>query len=183
MVDGSSISSKRLFEQEIKKIESIRNNWQMQAMLLDMRYYLADEVLVKTDRASMKYSLEVRCPLLDYRIVDYSFCLPHSFKYHGGKKKYILKDIVYDLVPKELLDRPKKGFGVPLTKWLREDLKKQLMRYADKQILRRQGIFVPEKIHEFIGKMMVSDLSVYSSILWGFLVFQMWYQKYIEDLW
>ncbi len=183
LVVGDSISSKYAYERDIKQIDSIKDNWQIQRMLLDMRYYLADEVLVKTDRASMRYSLEVRCPLLDYRIVEYSFRIPHAFKYNRRDKKYILKDIVYDMVPKELLDRPKKGFGVPLVKWLREDLNSSLMRYADKEILRRQGIFREEKIHEFIGRMMRSELSVYNSVLWGFMIFQMWYQKYIEDLW
>ena len=183
MIVGESESSKRIYEQEIKKIEELKDNWQMQRMLLDMRYYMADEVLVKTDRASMKYSLEVRCPLLDYRVVEYSFRLPQEFKYVGKTKKRILKDLTYEWVPRELLERPKKGFGVPLTKWLREELHGQLLRYADKTILQRQGIFVPEKIQEFIQMLMRSELSVYSSILWGFFVFQMWYQEYVEDLW
>lgn len=155
----------------------------MQCMLLDMRYYMADEVLVKTDRASMKYSLEVRCPILDYRVAEYNFRLPHKFKYQGKSKKRILKDLVYEMVPRKLLDCPRKGFGVPLAKWLREDLKGQLLRYADETILRQQGIFRPEKIWEFIRKLMVSDVSVYNSILWGFFTFQKWYQEYVEDLW
>lgn len=183
MVIGTSLSSKREYEKKIKEIDWLKNNWQMQRMLLDMRYYMADEVLVKTDRASMKYSLEVRCPILDYRVAEYSFRLPHKFKYQGKTKKRILKDLVYEMVPGELLDRPKKGFGVPLAKWLREDLNGQLLRYADETILRRQGIFRPERIREFIRKLMVSDVSVYNSILWGFFTFQMWYQEYVEDLW
>lgn len=144
----------------------------MQRMLLDMRYYMADEILVKTDRASMKYSLEVRCPILDYRVVEYSFRLPQEFKYKGKTKKRILKDLAYEWVPGELLDRPKKVFGVPLTKWLREDLNGQLLRYADEKVKKKQGIFVSEKIQEFIRKLMISELSVYSSILWGFLYFK-----------
>ena len=183
MVIGDSQSSKYEYEESIHQILSLHDNWQMQKMLLDMRYYLCDEVLVKMDRASMRYSLEVRCPILDYRIIEYSFRIPHQFKYKSGKKKYILKDIAYDKVPQKLLDRPKMGFGVPLANWLREDLHEPLCRYADKEILRRQDIFNPEKVWEFINKMMYSDVSLYNSVLWGFLVFQMWYQKYIEDLW
>ena len=183
MIYGNSISSKRSLESDFKNIPELENDWQMQKMLLDMRYYLADEVLVKMDRASMKYSLEVRCPLLDYRIVEYSLRLPLTYKYHKHEKKYILKDVLYEMVPKELLDRPKKGFGVPLVQWMRNELYNPLMRYADKKILEKQGIFRPEKIHEFICKMMVSDISVYNSVLWGFLMFQMWYQEHVEDLW
>lgn len=183
MIVGDSVSAKYAFEDKIFEIDSIYDNWQMKRMLLDMRYYLADEVLVKTDRASMKYSLEIRCPLLDFRVVEYSFAIPHEFKYYKKNKKWILKDLVYEMVPKELLERPKKGFGVPLTKWLREELNDKLLRYADKDILKKQGIFQPEKINEFIQKLMLSNLSVYSSVLWGFFVFQVWYQEYIEDLW
>ena len=66
---------------------------------------------------------------------------------------------------------------------MRGELYSQLLRYADANILRKQAIFEPNKVQEMVVKMMVSDLSVYNSILWGFLVFQMWYQEYIEDLW
>lgn len=183
MVLGKSVSSKYAFEQEIHKIDSLADNWQMQRMLLDMRYYMADEVLVKMDRASMKYSLEVRCPILDHRIVEYSFRLPQTFKYKVGNKKRILKDLAYEEIPRKLLDRPKKGFGVPLVKWLRGEMYNQLLRYADETILKQQGIFEPKKVQELISQMLISDLSVYNSILWGFFVFQMWYQEYIEDLW
>ena len=158
-------------------------NWQERRMLLDMQTYLPDEILAKTDRASMKYSLEVRCPILDYRIIEESFKIPHKFKYHRFDKKHILKELTYDYVPKELLDRPKKGFGVPLRKWLRTVLKKEIAHYADKSILKRQGIFVPEAVWELIAHQEKSDKIMYSSMLWSFYVFQKWYQMYIEDLW
>lgn len=158
-------------------------NWQERRMLLDMQTYLPDEILAKTDRASMKYSLEVRCPLLDYRIIEESFRIPHQYKYHRFDKKHILKELTYDYVPKELLDRPKKGFGVPLRKWLRTVLKDEIAHYADKAILKRQGIFVPEAVWELIAHQEKSDKIMYSSMLWSFYVFQKWYQMYIEDLW
>ena len=158
-------------------------NWQERRMILDLMTYLPDEVLAKTDRASMKYSLEVRCPLLDYRIVEQSFSIPHKYKYTNGKKKYILKELTYRYVPKELLNRPKKGFGVPLRKWLRTVLKSEINRYADIDILRKQDIFVPEAVFELIRKQERSDKVIYSSMLWSFYVFQRWYQRYIEDLW
>ncbi len=158
-------------------------NWQERRMVLDMMTYLPDEVLAKTDRASMKYSLEVRCPLLDYRMVEQSFAIPHRYKYMRGDKKHILKALTYRYVPRELLDRPKKGFGVPLRKWLRTVLGPEIRKYADPVILKRQDIFVPAAVAELIRKQEKSDKIMYSSMLWSFYVFQRWYQMYIEDLW
>lgn len=152
-------------------------------MLLDLMTYLPDEVLAKTDRASMKYSLEVRCPLLDYRIVEQSFRIPHKYKYNYGRKKYILKKLANQYIPKELISGPKKGFGVPLKKWLRSVLKEDIKKYADQSILKKQDIFVPEAVAELMIKQEKSDKIMYSSMLWSFYVFQRWYQTYIEDLW
>lgn len=159
------------------------DNLQIKRMLLDMKSYLPDEILSKTDRASMKYSLEARVPLVDYRVIEYSFRIPHEFKYKKHEKKYILKDIAYDYVPKKLLDRPKQGFGVPLALWMRTTLNKELKMFADKEKLRKQGIFNSEGIWLFIDKLEQSNKSVYNSVLWSFFVFQRWYRKYIEDLW
>lgn len=168
------------FEEEDRLDES---DWQIKRMLLDMQTYLPDEVLCKMDRASMKYSLEVRCPLLDYRVIEYSFRIPQKYKYTHGDKKHILKELAYEYVPKELLERPKKGFGVPLRKWIRTVLHQQIMHYANGEILKKQGIFNPVELQRIIHKQKVSNKIVYSSILWSFYVFQRWYQCYIEDLW
>lgn len=161
----------------------LMGNWQERRMLLDMQTYLPDEVLCKMDRASMKYSLETRCPLLDYRVVECSFRIPHEFKYYHKSKKYILKDLAYEYVPKELLDRPKKGFGVPLRKWLRSVLKEEIENFARPEMLKKQGIFHADAIQRLRYMQEKSDKIVYSSILWSFYVFQRWYQYYIEDLW
>lgn len=156
-------------------------NWQTRRMLLDMCTYLPDEVLNKVDRASMYYSLETRAPLLDHNIVEYSFRLPHEYKYHHGEKKYILKQLAYDHIPKELLDMPKKGFGVPIAKWLRGPLKPQLMKYADKERLEKQGIFDSDGVNELCNTVEKNTSTIYSTVLWGFFCFQMWYEKYVEN--
>lgn len=158
-------------------------NWQERRMLLDMQTYLPDEILAKTDRASMKYSLEVRCPLLDYRLIEASLGISHSYKYHNFDKKHLLKELTYRYVPKTLLDRPKKGFGVPLRKWLRTVLRDEIAHYADTAILKRQDIFEPQAVQELMANQQKSDRIMYSSMLWSFYVFQKWYQMYIEDLW
>lgn len=158
-------------------------DWQERRMLLDMMTYLPDEVLAKTDRASMKYSMEVRCPFLDYRFVEQSFKIPQALKYHSFHKKYILKQLTYRYVPQALLDRPKMGFGVPLRKWLRTVLKEEIARFAGRSALQRQSIFVPEAVERLIAIQRKSDKIMYSSMLWSFYVFQLWYQMYIEDFW
>lgn len=162
--------------------EICADNLQEKRMLLDMLTYLPDEILAKTDRASMKYSLEVRSPLLDYRIVEWSFKVSHKLKYHNFDKKYLLKELTYDYVPKALLDRPKNGFGVPLKKWLRTVLKPVIAEYADPVKLKKQGIFNPESVRELIEKQEKSDSRIYSNLLWSFYIFQAWYCEYIEEL-
>lgn len=171
------------YEALIRDEKRIPDNWQLQRMILDMRYYLGDEVLQKVDRASMKYSLEVRCPLLDHRVLEYSFSLPHDYKYHNGEKKYILKQLLYDMVPRELVDRPKKGFGVPRRQWLMHELKDQLDMYTRTDAIEKQGIFSSDGINSIIDKMHKDAWWFYDQIVWGFLIFQMWYQEYVEDLW
>lgn len=178
MVLGDSKNAKYHREQEI----SVKD-WQIRRQLLDMMTSLPDDMLAKVDRASMKYSLEVRCPLLDYRIIELALRMPQNFKYMNFDKKHILKDITFEMVPKSLLDRPKKGFGVPLADWMRTKLHTQLLHYADKEILKKQGIFNADKVHEFLYCLERSDKSLYNTVLWSFYVFQMWYQEYMEDLW
>lgn len=160
-------------------------NWQIRRMLLDMDTYLPGDILCKVDRASMKYSLETRCPILDQDVMEYSFRIDHSFKYHRGDKKRILKDIAYDYIPRKLLDRPKTGFGVPLDKWLRGPLREQLLAYADGGFLKRQGLFdagfVPRMIQNYLdtGDAGPATGANYSKLAWSFFVFQQWYERYI----
>lgn len=162
------------------------DNWQIRRMLLDMDTYLPGDIMTKVDRASMKYSLENRCPILDKDVMEYSYRIDHSFKYHDGVKKYILKDIAYDYIPKELLDRPKKGFGVPLDQWLRGPLREQLESYAEHDFLVRQDIFDAD----FVSGMIRDYLRTgdggpatgrnFSKLSWSFFVFQQWYLHYCD---
>jgi len=92
--------------------------------LFDLKYYLKDDLLVKVDRASMHYSLETRVPLLDYRIVEFAYNLHPSLRSRNGVSKYLLKQVLYDFVPATYFDRPKRGFAVPLEKWMKSGLLK-----------------------------------------------------------
>mgnify|MGYP001035907695 CR=1 FL=1 len=171
------------FEQELKYEEK---NWQERRMLLDQETYLPGDILCKVDRASMKYSLESRCPILDVNVMEYSYRLPHSYKYAKGVKKRILKDIAYDYIPKELLDRPKVGFGVPLDQWMRGPLKEQLSAMCDAAYLRKQGIFDADYVNRFIAEYLrtgdkgPASGNNFSKTAWSFFVFQQWYQEYME---
>ena len=161
-------------------------DWQIRRMLLDMDTYLPGDILCKVDRATMKYSLEARCPIMDRDVMEYSFRMAHNIKYENGNKKRILKDIAYDYIPKELLDRPKVGFGVPLDKWLRGPLKNQLVDMIDRDFLVRQGIFDSDYVISMITDYLQNGDGGpatgrnYSKLTWSYFVFQQWYQHYMK---
>lgn len=153
-------------------------------MLLDMDSYLPDDILVKVDRASMKYALECRCPILDKNVIEYSFRLPLEYKIYNGNKKRILKDLAYEYIPQDMLDRPKAGFTIPLDKWLRGVLSEQIRDWTNRDFLVKQGIFEPDNTIKFIDTYMkTGDAGKwsgqnFSKIVWAYFVFQQWYQKY-----
>jgi len=161
------------------------DNFQVRRMLLDMDTYLPEDILVKMDRASMKYSLENRCPIMDTEVMEYSFRIPHRYKYYKGDKKHILKDIAYDYIPKELLERPKTGFGVPMDQWLRGPLKESLLDYSSSSFLKKQGVFNEDFVSKFINDYVVkgdggpASGANYSKIAWSFYIFQQWYSYYM----
>lgn len=152
-------------------------------MLNDQLTYIPDDILCKVDRASMKYSQEVRCPLLDYKIVEFANSLPFEYKYNGTKKR-ILKDIVYEYIPNELLDRPKMGFAIPTEKWLKSKLKDRVRGFADINRLKNQGIFNPVNMNKFIedyfnGTMAPQLVNLDNTrIVWSFYVLQDWLEYY-----
>ena len=158
------------------------NDWEERRMLLDMQTYLPGAVLAKVDRASMKYSLECRSPLLDYRVIEYSLSLDQSIKVHNGVGKYVLKELTYDYIPKKLLDRSKMGFSVPVDSWLRSYFHEQLRYYSSESFLKQQGIFSSQFVHKFIEEYISKGNQGrgknYSLICWNFYIFQQWYEYY-----
>lgn len=181
MISGEGVPYKFPIESKYKE-----PNWQERRMLLDEDTYLPGDILCKVDRATMKYSIEARCPILDVRVMEYSYRLPHSYKYANGIKKRILKDIAYDYIPRELLDRPKVGFGVPLDKWMRGPLKEQLMDMCSVEYLRKQGIFEADYVNHFImeylrtGDKGPATGANFSKTAWSFFAFQQWYETYMR---
>jgi asparagine synthase (glutamine-hydrolysing) len=106
----------------------------------DFNHYLKDDLLVKVDRASMQYGLETRVPLLDYRLVEFAFNLHPDLKIKSGTMKYLLKEVLYDHVPRKIFDRPKRGFSIPLIKWLKTDLKYLLDQYTAEDIINKYNV-------------------------------------------
>lgn len=149
-------------------------------MLHDMTLGLEGDMLAKVDRATMHYSLEARCPLLDYHVVEESFKIPFDLKYKDKSLKYVLKSILYKYVPKELVDRPKQGFGIPINKWLHEpEFMNGFENYFTKDFLEKQGVFSYEGICSFKEAFNRNAGPMVDRIMWTYLVFQMWWEEYI----
>lgn len=155
------------------------DDWQLRRIVLDMKTTLPGDMLHKVDRASMSASLEVRSPLLDHKVVEASFRIPMKYKIRGKTGKYILRDIAFDHIPSELIDRPKRGFSVPYQKWLRQKYKTQMTDLADQAYIKSQGIFVCEGIQRLLKAFFEGDDSL-GDICWNFFVFQMWYERYVR---
>lgn len=155
-------------------------------MLLDVDTYLPEDILTKVDRATMRYALECRCPILDPEVVEYSFRISPNFKVDHGTTKKILRDIVYEYIPRTIMERPKAGFAVPIDRWMRSALKDKIMDWSSKDYLDRQGIFDADATQNFINTYIKEGDGTkwsgrnYSRIAWAYYIFQQWYERYME---
>ena len=148
-------------------------------MAVDYQTYLLDDILQKVDRSTMAASLEGREPFLDHRIIEFAATLPDEFKYHNGVKKRILRDIVHQYVPQELLDRPKMGFAIPIAEWMTNDLRPLVEEYISESRVKKQQILNWEEINR-IKNAFYSGKKEYDMKIWYILMFQMWYEKWME---
>jgi asparagine synthase (glutamine-hydrolysing) len=146
------------------------------ASVIDASHYLPDDIMVKVDRASMAVSLESRAPLLDHRVVEFAFSLPLSYKYRNGQTKWPLKQVLYRHVPRQIVDRPKMGFGIPLSEWLRGPLKSWADDLLDPQVLRRDGYFHADAVTT-LWREHQSGLRDQGPRLWRFLMFRAWQER------
>ena len=145
-------------------------------MLRDLEMYHPDDILVKVDRTAMAVSLETRVPMLDKDVVEFAWSLPIEFKKKDGVGKKVLRDVLYKYVPKELMDRPKKGFSIPITKWLKESgLKKWAEDLLDSDTIKRQGV-LDEKVVSSLWRDYI-DKDVWRVQIWYILMFQQWFKE------
>jgi asparagine synthase (glutamine-hydrolysing) len=147
-------------------------------MLADYLSYLPDDILVKVDRASMSTSLEARDPLLDHRLLEFAARLPLSYKANQLSSKRILKDIVHEYLPKGLLDRPKRGFSIPLKQWLKGDLRPLLMDTLSPDSVRRTGLLNADFVSQTLKQFDDGTLH-YTDLIWKIFMLQQWSDRWL----
>ncbi|MCB9255499.1 MAG: asparagine synthase (glutamine-hydrolyzing) [Chitinophagales bacterium] len=163
-----------LVERE-RKLNAVENQ-----AFFDLKHYLKDDLLVKVDRASMQYSLETRVPLLDHRIVEFSINLNDKLKLKNKESKYLLKQVLYEYLPKELFDRPKWGFSIPIRYWLQNELKYLIDNYLSDTVLLKYRIFDKDKVKDLVSRYFAGEDHLFNKI-WAIILLNQWLEKN-EDL-
>jgi asparagine synthase (glutamine-hydrolysing) len=126
----------------------------------------------------MSVSLEGREPFLDHRIIEFMAQLPSHYKIRGNTSKYLLKKITYKYLPKEIIDRPKMGFGIPVSLWFKAELKDYLNFYLDKKRITEEGFFNSTKVIDLRDRYLSGQKENFTK-LWFLLMFEMWYEKWM----
>lgn len=178
---------KHLFKQNIVKLPNAFDSKELieanhstlnYMMAIDYQTYLLDDILQKVDRAGMSVSLEGREPFLDHRIIEWAAQLPMAYKYNNGNKKFIIKEIVHKYLPKDMMNRPKMGFGIPIAAWLQGNLKKYVDQYFDSTYIEKQNIFNNSEIQR-IKQSFYDGKVERAEKIWYLLMFQLWYDKWV----
>ena len=144
-----------------------------EVILVFLRTYLLDDILFKVDRASMYTSLEVRAPFMDVEVVELLNSLPDRMKIRGGNGKWLLKKVMRGKLPDAIIDRPKKGFGIPLSHWLRHELRALCDDLLSLERIRRDGFFDPAFVERLTREHMQGRAN-HRKLLWTLIVFQLW---------
>jgi len=151
-----------------------------QILAVDFRTYLADDILCKLDRATMAVGLEGRGPLLDHKIIEFAASLPYNYKTQNGVSKRILRDVLYRHIPRNLIDRPKMGFGVPVESWMREvpSLRERLEWYLSKELLQRSGFqdvkYIENLLYGYLNN------GFYFKKIWQIYSYQAWFDRWAK---
>jgi len=149
-------------------------------LAVDYKTYMNDNILTKVDRATMSVALEGREPLLDQHIIEFLAQVDPKIKYKNRNKKYILKEITHKYLPKKLMDRPKKGFSVPIFEWFKDELKEYILYYLDTNRIEKEGIFNSDVVAYKRDQYLAGNLKDINEI-WYLLVFEMWYEKWMKN--
>ncbi len=144
---------------------------------IDVNTYLVDDILVKVDRMSMATSLEARVPYLDHRVVEYTFTLPPDLKLNGRDSKILLKKTFWNHLPREVQNRGKQGFSIPIKNWIRKDLKPMMLDLLSPNRIEQQGFFNSNYISRLIDEHLKGKEN-HSHQLWALIVFEQWYDLY-----
>ena len=147
-------------------------------MAVDYQTYMVDDILQKVDRATMSVSLEGREPFLDQDIIEWAAQLPSEYKYHNRQKKYILKQIVHKYIPREMMERPKMGFGIPMEQWLMHELKELVQDVLSTENLNKHKLFNAAEVQQLLEEFFSGRKEKYLKI-WHLLSFQMWYNRWM----
>lgn len=150
-------------------------------LAMDYKTFLVDNNLVKVDRATMSVSIEGREPMLDHRLVEFLAQVPASLKVKDNVNKYILKTIVHKYIPPSLMDRPKRPFIAPLQEWFRDELREQMQYYLSPDRLNKTGLFNAPHVQQLLDRFLTSG-NISHQKLWNILIFQLWYNRWIEKL-
>jgi asparagine synthase (glutamine-hydrolysing) len=189
MQSTSYSETKRLLKSDISRLHTYYDDGAMlndtndvlsRFQAVEYKTYMCDDILQKVDRATMSASLEGREPFLDQRIIEFAATLPVDHKYRNGEGKFILKDLVHKYVPESIMKRPKMGFGSPLEKWMRVELRDMFSHYMSDAFIRKQNIFVPERIAELRDSFLSGAPISFDRIAFIFL-FQMWWERWMDQ--
>jgi asparagine synthase (glutamine-hydrolysing) len=177
---GGSFERYHTFFEDGDKLET--NNGVLNHLLaVDYKTFLPDNNLVKVDRATMSVGLEGREPMLDHQLIEFLAQLPSTVKIRNGVNKWLLKEIVHQYVPKQLMERPKRPFIAPLMVWFRDDLREQLKYYLSEKSLAATGVFDPKPITRLRDEYLAGRKVNYQK-LWQVLIFQLWYDRWMVKL-
>lgn len=144
--------------------------------IFDLHFYLPDDLLTKVDRASMNFSLETRVPLLDHRIIEFALNLSPDLKYKNGTSKYLLKEILYQYIPKKMFDRPKQGFAIPLEKWLNNELRFLIEENLSQEIIEKYNYVNFEYVKQLKSDFLKGKSYLYNRI-WILIILHKWLRK------
>lgn len=183
-LQASSYSDPRTVAKILNNSDNLRNHFKFKKgisflsnmMLKDYKTFMVDDVLTKVDRSTMSVSLEGREPLLDHRIIEFMARVPDELKIKDGQSKYLLRKVLYKYVPKELVDKPKAGFQIPLAKWLKSDLRNKVDEYISETKLDSSLFNVKETLR--VKESFYQGKNEKASLIWFILMFQMWREKW-----
>jgi asparagine synthase (glutamine-hydrolysing) len=179
--DINQVMKREVPESRYEEVFRETEGWPLLARLMkvDQETYLPDAMLTKADRASMGVGLEVRVPLLDHRVVEFTSIMPEHLKFRNGTGKYLLKKLLARYLPINLFERPKMGFGVPIDQWFRKELKELLLDTLSPQRIKKEGLFdervVEQKVREHL-----SGRSNHQYRLWPLLMWEMWRERWLN---